>query len=283
MTTEEDAKYNAWLERLFAEHVSKENLGPGDIRRRVSGTMSAVSTLRRRTGDLFGLNVKSMTPELLGQLSDTFGGRFEDAVVDWRIWLEHNHGPEGAAAFRKIGENCGYFEVPFEPLARSSAVDAAFAELLHALDDVERATTVARARGDAEDDESIGYYTAPPSTDAQWIADIRPALPPQVQGLYAILDTLDIFATPDEGGRSDTRQSDYVLIHSLVEVEDVSNDDRGIFSTLHAHDMGRFLCFNPKGELWSWDRFAPQPKLVAPDVATYLRDLAAKYRGDGAG
>gem|GEM_PF-4580657 len=97
--TDEDAKYLGWLERLFAEHVSKENLTSGDVRRRVVGTMSAVRTLRSLEGDLFGPNVRSSKPELLARLSEQYRPRFEGAVDEWRVRLEREDGSEGADAF----------------------------------------------------------------------------------------------------------------------------------------------------------------------------------------
>jgi hypothetical protein len=273
-----EAKYISWLDTQLAEHTSKEDLSPGDLRRRVGGTMAAAQTLRRLNGDLLGLDVSTMDPALLSRLSEQFLGRFEQAVEDWRVWLEREYGGEGTAAFQKIGENCGYFAIALVPLRRSEVVDAAIADLLSALDDVPRASAAARRRDEVEDGESIGYYMAPPTTDARLLDDLRAILPAQVEGLYAALDTLDIFATRGAGGKCDEAQSDYVVIEPLADLEELSHDDLEDICTLHRHDMGRILAFNPAGELWTWNRFEPEPKRVAPDVATYLRGLAAKYR-----
>ncbi len=277
MDSDKQTRYLDWLERLLAEHVSKVEMSSGDLRRRVSGSMTAARTLRQRAGELFGLDVTNLEPALLEVLAERYLNRFEQGVEEWRVWLETEYGTDGAETFRKIGENCGYLDIALVPLQPSPDVDAALAELFRVLDNVPEASACARKRGELEEGDSIGYYMAPATTNARLIHDLDSILPPQVAGLYARLDTLDIFTTSDAGGRSDARNSDYVLIQPLDEIEDLSDEGEHAFWTLHVHDMGTFLCFDSAGALWTWNRFQPEPTQVAPDVATYLRSLAAKY------
>lgn len=249
-------------------------LEAGEIGVNIAALAQAVRTLREGGGGLFGLGVAG---DVLEPVRAELIAQTDAALAEWKRRLESEFGEEGHAAFRTIALRYGIMLEPSATLRKDPDVSRALARLFAALDDVDRATSNARAadRWVYEDSERLAYYLVqkPDLIGFAQLADRLGELPAQLEGLYAELDELAIGAD-DHGGRRDHRVDDYSVIEPVdrAEVIDIEGD---ACVRLHHHDMGRLLLLRARdGAVLHWiSKFEDHPTVVAPSLAAYFDQL----------